>query len=115
MKIIISDIEKLNPISIRVPKKLRDDLLELSIDNRRSLSSFCRIIIEDNYLSFGGTHRYNILKYKEETFVPLSFTISKKLKDKIVLHINSFKRPYYNKVIFSEFIRKILSDSKKDK
>lgn len=111
---IINDIDKLNPISIRVPKKLRDDLLLSSNKNRRSLSSYCRIIIEDNYLSFGGSRRYDILRYKEKTFVPLSFTISNKLKDKIVLHINSFKRPYYNKVIFSEFIRKVLSDSKNE-
>ena len=111
---IINDLERSKPYSIRVPKTLHDDLSLLSIKNRRSLSSFCRIIIEDNYLTFGKNHRYDKLNYKDENFVPLSFTISETLKEKIRLHIISFRRNYYNSITFSDFIRKVLSDSKKD-
>ncbi|MEA4984149.1 hypothetical protein SDC9_55994 [bioreactor metagenome] len=110
---IINNIEKLHPISIRVPKNLRDDLLRQSKKNRRSLSSFCRITLEDNYLLFGKNHRYDKLHYKNENLVPLSFTLSDKSKEDILSHIMSFNRHGYNAVVFSLFVRKVLSDSLK--
>lgn len=110
----ISDLEKLKPISIRVPNSLYLALSSLSIKNRRSLSSFCRIIIEDNYLNFGKKHRYDTIHFKDSDFGILSFTMSDNLKQKIILHIQSFCRHNYNQVNFSDFIRKVLSDSIKN-
>lgn len=110
---IVSNIYKVHPVSIRVPKNLRDDLLRQSKKNRRSLSSFCRITLEDNYLLFGKNHRYDKLHYKNENLVPLSFTLSDKSKEDILSHIASFNRHVYNAVAFSLFVRKVLSDSLK--
>ncbi|PXV61070.1 hypothetical protein CLV62_1264 [Dysgonomonas alginatilytica] len=111
---IKNTLEKLKPISIRVPKNLREDLVKYSQKNRRSLSSYCRILIEDNYSNFGKKHRYDKLLYKDEIFVPLSFTITETLKQKLINHIISFGRYHYNRVFFSDFIRKVLSDSSKE-
>ncbi|MBN2836159.1 MAG: hypothetical protein JXR48_14465 [Candidatus Delongbacteria bacterium] len=77
------------------------------------MSSYCRILIEDNYLSFGRNHKYDTWGYKDEKLVPLSFTLTKELKYKIESHLTSFKRPYYYRVSFSAFIRKVLSNSEK--
>ena len=96
-----------------MPKKLYKELERLAVKERRSLSSYCRILIEDNYRSFRRNHRYDTWGYKDETLVPLSFTLTKELKYKIESHIESFQRRYYNQVTFSAFIRKVLSSSKK--
>lgn len=107
-------LQWLYPISVRVPKKLHKELERLANKDRRSLSSYCRNLIEDNYRSFGRNHRYDTLGYKDETLVPLSFTLTKELKYKIESHIESFQRRHYNHVTFSAFIRKVLSSSEKD-
>lgn len=107
-------LERLNPISVRVPKKLRDDLLKLSTEDKRSLSSFCRIIIEKNYRDYGRNTRYDKLKYKNENLVPLSFTITDSMEKKIKIHTDSCNRYYYREVTFSVFIRKVLSDCAKE-
>lgn len=106
-------LQKLHPISVRIPNKLHKELNCLALKNRRSLSSYCRILIEDNYRSFRRNHIYDTWGYKDENLVPLSFTITTELKDKIKSHILSFKKPYYRQVTFSAFIRKILSSSEK--
>lgn len=109
----MSRLQKLHPISVRVPKKLHKELNRLASENRRSLSSYCRILIEDNYRSFGRNHRYDAWGYKDENLIPLSFTITTELKHKIISHFLSFKRTFYNQVTFSAFVRKVLSNSEK--
>ena len=109
-----SDLEKLEPITVRIPPKLRDDLLYYAEKERRSLSSYCRILIEDNYKNFRRNHRYHSLKFKNENFVPLSFTMTLRLKKQIIAYISTFRRNYYSEITFSIFIRKVLSDTKKE-
>lgn len=109
----MNPLQWLYPISVRVPKKLHKELERLANKDRRSLSSYCRILIEDNYRSFGRNHKYDTWGYKEEKLVPLSLTLTKELKYKIESHLTSFKRPYYYRVSFSAFIRKVLSNSEK--